>query len=80
MSIGAQAGGCCWLCHRLSRRRFSEFADVAAKVTLTPPDRVAILTVLDNPPAGLAELRGVMLGEDEWRRREGKRKLSRAPT
>ena len=35
-----------------------------SEVTLTPPDRVAILTVLDDPPpAGLEELRSVLLKE-----------------
>jgi hypothetical protein len=40
-------------------------------VALTVPDREAILSVLDDPPVGLAELRGVLLGEHEWRQREG---------
>jgi len=40
-------------------------------VALTIADRVAILTVLDDPPDGLAELRGALLSEHEWRRREG---------
>ena len=30
-----------------------------------------ILYVLDDPPAELAELRGVLVREIEWRRREG---------
>ena len=34
-----------------------------SEVTLTPPDRVAILTVLDDPPAGLQELRARLLVE-----------------
>jgi hypothetical protein len=38
---------------------------------LTVYDRGAILSVLDDPPEGLAELRGVLLREHEWRRREG---------
>jgi hypothetical protein len=32
-----------------------------SEVALTPPDRIAILTVLDDPPDGLAELRAVLL-------------------
>jgi hypothetical protein len=32
------------------------------------PEREAIL---EDPPAGLEELRGVLLQEVEWRRREG---------
>ena len=31
----------------------------------------AILRALDDPPAGLAELRGVLLREHEWRKRVG---------
>jgi hypothetical protein len=34
-------------------------------------DRTAILSVLDDPPDRLAELRGVLLREHEWRQREG---------
>ena len=30
-----------------------------------------ILSVLDDPPDQLAELRGVLLHEHEWREREG---------
>ena len=40
-------------------------------VALTVPDREAILSVIDDPPDGLAELRGVLLREHEWRQREG---------
>ena len=35
------------------------------------PDREAILSVLKDPPYELAELRGVLLREHEWRLREG---------
>jgi hypothetical protein len=42
-----------------------------ALVALSIADREAILRVLDNLPAGLAELRGVLLAEHEWRLREG---------
>jgi hypothetical protein len=35
------------------------------------PDREAILRALDDPPTGLPELRGVLLREHEWRKREG---------
>ncbi len=48
--------------------------DAETKVlALTIEDRERILRVLDDPPAGLAELRGVLLVEHEWRRREGLR-------
>ena len=42
-----------------------------AIVALTIHDREAILRSLDDPPRGLAELRGVLLAEHEWRVREG---------
>jgi hypothetical protein len=41
----------------------------AAALTIT--DREAILRVLEDCPAGLAELRGVLLKEHEWRIGEG---------
>ena len=34
-------------------------------------DREAILRVLDDPPAGLAELRGVLLAKHQGRVRDG---------
>jgi hypothetical protein len=40
------------------------------EVTLSHPDRVAILTVLEDPPDGLAELRGVLREEQASRKRE----------
>ena len=40
-------------------------------VGLSVDDREAILRVLDDPPDSLAELRGVLLHEYEWRVREG---------
>ena len=40
-------------------------------VALTVPDREAIVRVLHDPPDELAELRGVLLREHEWRLREG---------
>ena len=41
------------------------------EVTLTQPDRIAILTVLDDPPAGLEELRATLLQEHVGRVRDG---------
>jgi len=41
------------------------------EVALTSSDQLAILTVLDDPPAGLEELRDVLVRENEWRRAEG---------
>jgi hypothetical protein len=40
-------------------------------LALTIDDREAILRALDDPPDSLAELRGVLLREHEWRVREG---------
>ena len=40
-------------------------------VGLSIEDREVILRTLDDPPAGLAKLRGVLLNELEWRVREG---------
>ena len=41
------------------------------EVTLAQPDRIAILTVLDDPPAGLEELRATLLQEHVGRMRDG---------
>ncbi len=35
------------------------------------PERETIIRALEDPPPGLEELRGVLLREHEWRRREG---------
>jgi hypothetical protein len=40
-------------------------------VAVSVTDREAILQVLHNPPAGLAELRDVLLAEHEERARDG---------
>jgi hypothetical protein len=40
-------------------------------VALSIQDREAMLRVLEDPPQGLAELRGVLLAEHEGRVREG---------
>jgi hypothetical protein len=59
-----------------------DFDDVAEKLekgydaetkvlALTIGDREAILRAIDDPPDGLAELRGVLLREREWRVRDG---------
>ncbi len=42
-----------------------------AIVALTIEDRERILRALEDPPEGLAELRGVLLREHEWHVREG---------
>jgi hypothetical protein len=50
-----------------------ESADASGRsaIALTVADREAIRRVLDDPPEGLAELRGVLLREHEWRGRVG---------
>jgi len=40
-------------------------------LALSIEDRERILRALEDPPAGLAELRGVLLKEHEWRQRVG---------
>jgi hypothetical protein len=40
-------------------------------LALTIPEREEVLRLLDDPPDGLAELRGVLVREHEWRVREG---------
>ena len=40
-------------------------------LALTIADREATLRTLDDPPQGVAELRGVLVREHEWRAREG---------
>ena len=40
-------------------------------LALTIPDREKMLAALEDAPADLAELRGVLLRELEWRRAEG---------
>jgi hypothetical protein len=43
---------------------------VEAVIALSIADRERILRLLDDPSAGLPELRGVLLREHEWRVRE----------
>jgi hypothetical protein len=53
-------------------KRLEDAYDLETKVlALTIPEREAIVQALDNPPEGLAELRGVLLREHGWRVREG---------
>jgi hypothetical protein len=44
-------------------------------LALTIPERETIIRALDDLPAGLEELRGVLLREHVWRRREGLQEL-----
>ena len=40
-------------------------------LALSLDQRAVLLAVLDDPPAGLAELRAVLSADHQWRRREG---------
>lgn len=52
--------------------RLEDAYDLETKVlALTIADREAILRTLEDPPEGLAELRGVLLAEHEGRVRHG---------
>ena len=55
----------------LARRLDTALFYRAKVLGLTVPERKAILAALEDAPAGLEELRGVLLNELEWRRREG---------
>jgi hypothetical protein len=46
-------------------------ADKVALLALTLDERAIILAALDDPSEGLAELRGVLWNEWEWRQRKG---------
>ena len=51
--------------------RLEDAYDLETKIlALTIEDRERILRALDDPPHGLAELRGVLQSEHEWRVRE----------
>ena len=45
--------------------------DEVKLLALTIDERAIILGQLEDPPDGLAELRGVLLSEHEWRQRTG---------
>ena len=55
----------------LADRRERALADQVNLLALTIDERAVILDQLEDPPEGLAELRAVLLGEHEWRRRTG---------
>jgi hypothetical protein len=55
----------------LAERLRRGLADDVKLLALTLDERSVILGTLDDPPDGLAELRGVLLNEHEWRNREG---------
>jgi hypothetical protein len=63
-----RAGGFEDVAHKLDHALLMETVVLALTVT----DRESILRALDDPPSdALAELRGVLLAEHEWRMREG---------
>jgi len=45
--------------------------DQVKLLALTIDERAIILAQLEDPPEGLAELRGVLMNEHQWRKREG---------
>ena len=55
----------------LAARLEDAYASMTKVLALTIPERETIIRALDDPPAGLAELRGVLLREHVWRVREG---------
>ena len=57
--------------HDQADRIVEALMSMQTEVTLEHPDRVAILTVLDHPPAGLEELRATLLTEHVGRIRDG---------
>ena len=63
----ADAAGNDDLADRLERA----LANETKLLALSIEERIRILYVLDDPPDELAELRGVLINEVEWRRREG---------
>ena len=55
------------LADRLNRA----LGDGVSLLALTMDERAIILATLEDPPDGLAELRGVLVNEHQWRQREG---------
>ena len=55
----------------LADRLERALADGVSLLALTIDERAIILAALEDPPADLAELRGVLLNEHQWRHREG---------
>jgi hypothetical protein len=55
----------------LADRLDQALADDVKLLALTVDERLVILNALEDPPPGLAELRGVLVSEHQWRQREG---------
>ena len=62
-----RAAGADELADRLERAIVEEVLLLA----LTIDERAVILAALEDPPDGLAELRGVLMNEHQWRQRTG---------
>ena len=56
----------------LANRLETAYGRMTRVLALTIPEREAVLdAIAEDPPAGLEELRGVLLREHAWRQREG---------
>ena len=55
----------------LADRLEGALAGSVALLALTSDERTIIPSTLEDPPEGLAELRGVLMNEHEWRQRTG---------
>jgi hypothetical protein len=55
----------------LASKLETAFGRMTRVPALTIPEREAILAAMDDVPAGLQELHGVLLRETQWRRAEG---------
>jgi hypothetical protein len=56
---------------KLGQRLERAIEDRAALVALTIDERAIVLSMLDDPPAELRELRGVLVKEHQWRQAQG---------
>ena len=62
-----RAAGADDLADRLERA----VADGVKLIALTLDERALLLAALEDPPPELAELRAVLLADDQWRRTQG---------
>ena len=62
-----RAAGADQLADRLERALRDEVKLLGLKIG----GRSTVLAALEDPPKGLAELRGVLMSEHQWRQREG---------
>jgi hypothetical protein len=59
--------------HQLADRLERANADDVEILALTIDERAIILNALDDPPEALAEFRGVLMNEHQWREAQGSR-------